>query len=280
MTENKNGRNHVRQTPKDRNMTEKNTKRRNAVIAAVAGAALLVGGSTYALWSAGGTFSDGTITAGDLNLSIDGPVGQYDVSADRTDSSSKPIKDKADGVVLTMKTAEAADVTNLNNTSGALSGHTVDLSTWRIVPGDTVAVVTPMTVTLKGDNLVAALTMDTTKLAEDLTSEGITYQYAVFDSTGAQLGETMSLVVGDEDESLALLQANGSGQTTGVDDTLDSTGVPTVNVDGTATVTLVVFGNFSSATTGRTYANTADALSDIPVTLAQVRQGTDQFAGQ
>ncbi len=256
-------------------MTERNAKRRNAVIAAAAGAALLIGGSTYALWSASGNVTGGTITAGNLDLTVD-QSRAYDVSADRDDSTVAPVQ-ITEGTTLTLATGETGSVTNLNNTAGAISGHPIDkLADWRIVPGDTVAVAIPMDVTLVGDNLVADLTMDTTGLeASDLGNAKMTLQYALFDSNGKQIGQVQTLAINEKSELIARLQANGTGQDDGVDDTVAGTTIPVVETDGTSVMTLVVFGNFDETATDQKL--TADALGEIPVTLTQVRTGTEQF---
>jgi len=162
-----------------------------------------------------------------------------------------------------------------------LQGHAIsDLSTWRIVPGDTVAVVIPYTVTLIGDNMVAALTLDTTNLVDttNKANDGTTYYYALFDAAGAQIGTTQPVgTVANTALLVGYFQANGTGQAGGVDDTIGATTVPVVATNGTAVVTLALFGYFDANTTDRDYVGLADVLGSVPTTLTQVRSITDQF---
>ena len=275
-------------------------KRVTAILAVAAGAALLVGGSTYALWSANSTMDGGTITSGDLNL-VAGTVSSYDVSFDRSDGTVGTVYSVGTGdteVPLTFNEGQA-DVVPLNaGDDGTLTGHPIDsLDDWLIVPGDTVAVVFPYTVTLKGDNMVAQLALDTSGLRQ--INGGMSYYYAIFDAEGNQIGTTQK--IGGGNYPVALFQANGDGQTLGLDDYYtDSDGnsvlVPTVGTDGTVDVTLVVLGYFDENTSDRDYvtgtvddsatcrnagpgefATCADDLKHLSATLTQVRQGTDNF---
>jgi alternate signal-mediated exported protein len=192
-------------------MTSKSTKRRNSIIAAVAGAALLVGGSTYALWSATASIDGGTITAGDLDLEA-GTLSAWDVSEDRTDIDS-------DGVA----TAASSDPEFAAVTLAGLSGHLIDsLDTWRMVPGDTVALLFPYKITLVGDNLVAALEMPGVDTLIGTTTDffnnaaNLVLEYQIFDADGVALGARAPLE--DEDFQVAYFQANGTGQDNGIDD--------------------------------------------------------------
>ncbi|MDR2931352.1 MAG: SipW-dependent-type signal peptide-containing protein [Propionibacteriaceae bacterium] len=264
-------------------MTEKTTKRRNAVIAAAAGVALLIGGSTYALWSATGNIAGGDITSGTLEMTV-GTVAGYDVSGDRYDSTIAAVQNTAStpATLTFASTDEAAKVVNVKQTANAISGHPItSLGTWMITPNDTVLVSMPLNVTMKGDNLVADLTMDTTGLVGKITNKDMVYQAAIFGDDGKQIGtvQTLDTATGNAALKVATFQANGDGQNSGQDDK-DSAGalVPTVGVDGTASVTLVIFGHFADKTPqdASSYAAT-DALGSIPVALTQVRSGTDLF---
>ena len=293
-------------------MKEKKNGRKRviAILAVAAGAALLIGGSTYALWSANAIKDGGTITSGDLNLVAGDVVSSYDVSFDRSDSTVYPVDVVGtDGspVPLTFNVGQAADVVPLNagENKVTLKGHFIEsLDDWQIVPGDTVAVLFPYTVTLKGDNLVARLTLDTTGLG--LINPGMSYYYAIFDADGQQIGTTNKITSDITDYPVALFQANNAGQTQGIDDqytdpvTGDVVGVPIVDqynvAENTAVVTLAVFGYFDEDTSNRNYVTgTADAsltcdnadlgtatqcidsLKDLRATLTQVRWGTTLF---
>ena len=207
---------------------------RNAVIAAMAGAALLVGGSTYALWSASAGFSGGTITAGNMNITA-GEMTSWDVSADRIDLAS-------DGATI----ATADDVVLV----GAPNGLPIDLTSWTIVPGDTVALVFPYEVTLKGENLVASLTLP--GLDSLLTSNefaNLTLKYQVFDGAGVAKVESPAELPSDDFEGAYFRAA-----------------------DGDAGVALVLYVTFDSQTADRDDVEAVMTLAnDLTVQLEQVR---------
>ena len=264
-------------------------KRATAVLAVAAGAALLIGGSTYALWSQTANMNGGMITSGDLQL-LAGDVSSFDVSADRVDSSTTEEKDRSvlDAALnpLTFNQGEASAVENLNcgEDEVTLTGHVIgEPGEWLIVPGDTTAVLFPYAVTLKGDNLVAELTIDTTGLVKD--NVHMAYYYAVFDAEGKQIGSTHQLG-SDPALSVALFQANQAGQGAGVPDKYTESGevIPIIDIndenDQTGVITLVVFGHFDKATPDREMANTTDDLRGLTATLIQVREGTDNFIDQ
>src|SRR5262245_31002210 len=117
-------------------VTEERKRRRGLLWLAGGTAAVLLSGSTFALWSASDTFTGGTITAGDLNLVKSADTSFYDVSADRKDAT-----------------------TTVPGTDGSQKGHTITPDTWRIVPGDKVAASFSSDVTLEGDILVGKLSI-------------------------------------------------------------------------------------------------------------------------
>ncbi|MCL1899205.1 MAG: SipW-dependent-type signal peptide-containing protein, partial [Promicromonosporaceae bacterium] len=139
-------------------------RRRRKGLAWLAGstAALLalVGGGTFALWSASDDFTGGTIIAGDLNIVLD-DESWWDTSPDRTDGDTRVPGAPAPGAEIRLP-AGMVPVQDL------FTGHEVtDLNQWRMVPGDTVLRVINTTVTLSGDNLIAGLYLD----IEDLDPE-------------------------------------------------------------------------------------------------------------
>jgi len=243
-------------------MTSKSTKRRNAVIAAIAGAALLLGGSTYALWSANVPLSGGTIVAGELKLTGK-PMETWDISKDRTDN-----QDGAPG----------------NNT-----GHPInDPAKWRMVPGDRVAMVFPYTVTLKGDNLVAELTIegDFDKVVEaservsvldgngdpvldeqdnPVTEPAVTLKYQLFDSAGADLSQGEQPVPTDAKSIfVSYFQDNDdAGQAAGEPDG----DITRVGVYGSRDVTFVLYVDFSKLAT--------DSHPDAPPVVVGDQNVTD-----
>jgi len=165
-------------------------------LAGALGLALLASGGTYALWRGSSIFGGGQVTAGDLDLSPCTKLDWYDISPDRTDigtggvDSAYPIlSDKYDGIIDFSQFRPVSDLTYTRaflrsrvlavnpaaNWGGAtpaeypleyvnymdVKAHVInDISTWRMVPGDTVlAVCSDMIVTLEGDNLVAELAL-------------------------------------------------------------------------------------------------------------------------
>jgi len=276
--------------------TQASTKRRNAVLAGAAGVALLLGGSTYALWSDTAEITGGTIHAGDLALgSVE--LTQWDVSADRYSRTGETIANIMIGVdpsdyPLTFATGQVQYYNGTASTDGAdgdrgpfgvkvsgddeLQGHAIDLDTWMITPGDTAAMVATTSVTLAGDNLVAELAINGSAFLPDIPeNEGLTYHFAIFDEAGAQVG-SIAAITGATDQRIALFQAPNAGQG-GVDDRAGSPLASIKVADGTVSVTVVVLVHFNANTSGTTYTNASDLLGSIDLNLNQVREGTDGF---
>ena len=236
-----------------------NHKRRNAIIAAAAGVALLMGGSTYALWSASANLSGGKIIAGDLNI-VGAAMNYWDVSADRSDAT--------------------AIVTNSVNTAqqlGALLGHNITNivtagteaydQVWSMVPGDTVAITYPYTITLVGDNLVGALTINASALtaatAGMALDANITLKYALYDQKGVELSAPAALPAADT-TPVGYFQGDNTTQTAGQLEAALPAAIPVVETDGTAVITLVIFATFDAATSGR------DDVTDTSATTVQL----------
>jgi len=94
-------------------------KKTTGVLAGVAGAALLMGGTTFALWSDSAGVDGATLTAGNLEVTTS-DWGWQDVSPDRS--------------------------------GGA---HDIDLDSFKIIPGDVIQGTFDVGVTLEGDNMAA-----------------------------------------------------------------------------------------------------------------------------
>ncbi|MCL2490303.1 MAG: alternate-type signal peptide domain-containing protein [Propionibacteriaceae bacterium] len=163
-------------------------KARNGVIAAALGAALLMGGGTYALWTTQADLNGGTITAGNMSITADEttPFLAFDISADRLDTTEDAVEI---GGVSVDKTG--APIT--------------DLSTWRMVPGDTVALLFNYDLLLEGDNLQATLSLDGLDGANGF--EHLTLAGTLYDSNGLPL----AVVDADEAQVDGLTQ-NDSGR--------------------------------------------------------------------
>ena len=249
-------------------MTSNNGRNRRAqgILAGLAGAALLLGGGTYALWSASDNITGGKITAGDLNIKA-GTFAAFDVSADRADAT--------DEVIAGVNT---------------FLGHTVDLtagddSEWRIVPGDTVALVFPFTATVKGDNLVAELTMNTRAVlaSKDFTKPAgqLEFNYRLFHGA-TEITNGPTAIPAQDSTKVAVIASNdldmggGAADTAGVDIVVDDSGT-TIN---TAEVTYVLLVTFKSSAADRENVNEiADLSTALAATLTQIRTpaGTGQF---
>ena len=280
-------------------MNQASAKRRNALLAGAAGVALLIGGSTYALWSQQASLNGGTITAGNLALTA-AALGNYDVSADRVTHGTSPDQEvvgpiqDANNQDLTFGAGQVAayngDTTTpgldgdpgtygINAVSDVLQGHSIaNLDTWLIVPGDTVALAQTLNVTLTGDNLVATLDVDGTGFLANALNSDMVYHYALFGSDGKQLGDIEPIA--NAVQPIALLQADSTGQGGGTDDYYGvDPNLVKVPVVGTAKLTLVVFGHFKDTgnTQGIDNVNVIDALNSFKVDLTQVRDYTDGF---
>ena len=242
-------------------MTNKSTKRRNAVISAIAGAALLVGGSTYALWSANDTIRGGTITGGNLAIAV-GDMQAWDVSEDRIDIDTNGVT-AADGETV-LQGLRGHAIKNLQP-------QNVGDPYWKMVPGDTVAMAFPYTITLEGDNLVAGLEIqgdlsEVIKATEQIgggQSGGeaiiiggrsvISLRYQIFDKNGAPLTEAPQSVGDIKDGfTVSYFQDSGIGQDDGKPEGQmpNNPKIPVVGTDGTATITFVLFVDFSSDAVG------------------------------
>ena len=257
-------------------MTEEK-KRRKGLVWVAGGAALLLGGSTFALWSASDTFAGGTITAGDLNLVQAADTTFWDVSSDRLDATA-----------------------TLTGTDGSQLGHALspsDASTWRMVPGDKVAATFSADVTLEGDNLVGLLSLDGLDAVEsDIT--GVSYSYEVYQDGEVVVQETALPTVANA--PLLYLSAPGTGQDAGAEDAT-ATG-PVGGAAAATTVfpmaaetedfTVVIYGSFfvdgdgdfrytgedaDSTVTERTDVTLSNTLAELTLSLEQVRDTGAQF---
>jgi alternate signal-mediated exported protein len=162
------------------------------------GAALLLGGGgTLANWNAAATQTPGTIVAGDLNVVNSTSAGTW--------------KDRA--------------------------GTTIDINTYKVVPGDKLTYTQDLTVTLHGD-----------KMAANVTTAGVTPTNG-FTATNVSVSP-VALTVG----SAAL--AN-----------------PLVAAAGTQTVTATVSFEFLSSTTGRTDVGVAYNFNTVAFQLTQEIKG-------
>ncbi|QIM19227.1 alternate-type signal peptide domain-containing protein [Leucobacter coleopterorum] len=264
-------------------VTEKKQRRRGLLWVAAGTAALLVGGSTFALWSANDMFSGGTITAGDLNIVTKNDTTFWDVSGDRADATE-----------------------TVGNTDGSQLGHSItDVNTWRIAPGDKLAASFEPTITLDGDNLVARVGLDGLDKLESGIS-GMNYSYEIY--YGSKLLVKESKLPEVADAPLLYLSATADGQAAGLEDHTHGIlgeaepvtgveaqkavfGMPTIKED----LNVVIYASFYKKTdeeyangdfaykptdetvTERTDVTAADVLAEMKVALTQVRDTGKQF---
>lgn len=248
-------------------VTEEKKRRRGLIWVAAGTAALLMGGSTFALWSASDTFTGGTITAGDLNIENTVDTSFWDVSSDRVDA-----------------------VETVPGTDGTQLGHLIeDVATWRIVPGDKLAATFQPTLTLDGDNLVARVGIDGLQNLEN-NAENISYSYEVYYGDAMLVQETELPTAADA--PLFYLSAPATGQDAGAEDATngilgrDATAVAGADAQTavfgmpatTAALNVVIYATFDAATTDRVDTTVADALGDLTVSLSQVRDAGAQYA--
>lgn len=257
-------------------MTEEK-KRRKGLVWVAGGAALLLGGSTFALWSASDTFAGGTITAGDLNLVQSADTTFWDASSDRADATA-----------------------TITGTDGSQLAHALDpadAATWRMVPGDKVAAAFSADVTLEGDNLVGLLSVDgLDEIERGIT--GLSYSYEVYQAGAIVVQETALPTTAEA--PLLYLSAPATGQDAGAEDAtatgpvVGGTAASTVYsmTDETEDFTVVIYGSFfvdgdgdfrysdeetDSTVTGRTDVTLADTLAELTLSLQQVRDTGAQF---
>jgi len=247
------------------------TRRRLTALTGIGlGAALLIGGGTYALWTSTATFSNTqTVSSGRLEIKVpeSGAVTAYDASLDRVDGDKVPIL-------------------------GNILAHEISLGDWRAVPGDRIALVYKVEGTLIGDNLVASLGI--TELSAEAAaglSDVVSFQYQVFnldednDTTPTALTTLKALPTSFGTDPLAYVQASASGQDDGADDvyadnakvtavgaTAGAT-IPLVKQDGSIHIGVVLYATFTGGLENQAdEQNKAIAtLKDLKVTLTQVR---------
>lgn len=225
---------------------ERRNRRRTGLLAGLAGGVLLVGGSTFALWSDSDTQTGGTITNGNLDVAKVGSVAYYDTSTDRTDAN-----------------AEAGNpVTRAN-------GHGVaDIAAYSIVPGDKLEANYPFAVALDGDNMVAKISAS---LPTGTAAQGVTFTaqaYYLNNGTWTAVGTPQALnasgTAADLGNFQADLQLNG----------LPDSPLPIItkkSVDTDANVTVVVRASFDAATANRVSTQATSVLGDVKVDVAQIR---------
>lgn len=137
-------------------------------LAGLTGIGLLVGGTTFALWTDSDRSPGGTIAAGTLQVEVH-DANWRDISMDRRDR-----------------------------------GHEIQLDAFKIIPGDVIQAKYPVRVALEGDNMVAQLRL--VRPGKNTTGElaaGLDISYEIQDANGRTVatagrrGATVTLVSAD-----------------------------------------------------------------------------------
>ena len=194
------------------------------VIAGAAGAVLLLGGSTFMLWSDSATVPGAQIASGNLDLTFEAP-SWYDVSADRTDSP-----------------------------------HSIDLDSFKIIPGDTIEGHYEVGLDLVGENLVAEFGLEYAGAATGDLLDGLDIEYMSVDATDAVL-------------------ATGTGGVTALFASDDNGNPGTLDVVAAAgtTVTVIVSVTFDASTADQDLTESLATLSAATLELNQVRTGAHGY---
>lgn len=222
------------------------SRRRIGVLAALAGAVLLVGGTTYALWTDDSLQAGGVITNGNLDIASQGAVTYWDVSPGDPDrTSTTPIT--------------------------GIDAHAVtDVGAYRIVPGDVLEANYGFAAALSGDNVVAGLTV---LFPDARPIPGVTFSAQAYYFTGSgwtPVGTPTTVVPGGTEIDLGLFQS--ANQLNG-----DlAPGIPVVTLaditsQSSPNVTVVVTTTFDSAVSGQTSMDLATTVGDVTLRLAQTR---------
>lgn len=175
------------------------------IIAGAAGILLLAGGSTYALWSDSGTVNGGSITTGNLDVEVGAGVWQ--------------------------------DVSDPNAITG------VTLADFTMVPGDTLQLTQPVTITATGDNIRGRLSVTSTANTAALFSatEGVTATYRLMDGTTPVTAESASSGVFGTDTIYDFPAATAKSYTVQITVSFDETTPDQVKTTMTAALSALTF---------------------------------------
>jgi alternate signal-mediated exported protein len=230
-------------------------QRRNGIIAGVVGVALLFSGTTFALWSESGSYTNnGDIQSGNLSLTKNGSIAFYDVSADRKNP------DSGDTLKATGK-----------------AGHVItNLANYRIVPGDQIAVVYPFTAGLKGGNLVAQLKADFSGGASGPNSFTAENGKDVIEMTyGIVVADTLTTNTGTVDRTSTTTANLGYVASADSDEKAASQPIAVFPTDS-VNMKVVFYVTFINDATANM--NALEKLKDVKITLEQARSGGGFFA--
>lgn len=211
-------------------------KKTTGVIAGAAGVALLMGGGTFALWSDSAQVPEAAITSGNLDVAVVAPG--CDVSGVEGQASTSPW--------------HWADV----STDRQDSPHWINLSEFRIIPGDTIEGRIGIDVGLEGENMVA-------QLGADLGLEEGALDVLDIDVTAVTQGAEACDEVPLQDGTITLAS----------EDNGNAAGLTTVGAtaEGAADFTAVVTITFPETVANQDHVRETVDLSGAAITLNQVR---------
>jgi alternate signal-mediated exported protein len=198
-----------------RTEAERKSRRVKGIAAGVAGIAMLLGGSTFALWSDSESLGGATeIIHGKLDLGGTVTKKIYDISATQNAAHT--------GTSL-LATGTARDITS-------------DIANVRAVPGDDYEIdMTGITVDLAGDNMVANLVF---KLdSGTVYSDGWTFAYTLFKDGSTVSGKTNVTATATEMQTgitISDLNVSSSSYSLAIKASFDATGTNYIFTDGTA----------------------------------------------
>ncbi|MDR2114602.1 MAG: hypothetical protein LBO75_04910 [Bifidobacteriaceae bacterium] len=219
--------------------SNRRTNRVRGLIAGAAGVALLLGGSTFALWSVSDTKGDSTsVKAGSMSVTAGSEVTLYDVSADR------------------------ANIDGDTETVTGRPGHAVTVADLDLAPQDTIAVALPFKVSVVGDNVVGKLSATLPTLNGDLAdSLTIDTSATLFQKTGTSTWDSGTAVPVVNNQNIEL------GYYSSEEDKGEN-GVLPVPTDGD--FRLVVFITFNDVATDIDMSSVAD-FKNLGIKLDQIR---------
>jgi len=196
----------------------------------------IAAGGTFALWNDSATVTGGEITSGNLDLAVAAGAWE-DVSL-------------ANGDIGTPE----ADVEDMVSSAGLIT----NLSAFRMVPGDTVVGNFATTVALEGNHAFAELEVN---LNEGITlPTGFAVDYRLDGGAWTALATNNKILfVAPDGENASTFGAQVAGQTA-------------IAGTGDTTVDLEIRVYFDDATTGQTSVQSTVDLTDVVVTLTQVRE--------
>ncbi|HLS65290.1 MAG TPA: alternate-type signal peptide domain-containing protein [Ruania sp.] len=211
-------------------------KKTTGVVAGIAGAALLMGGTTFAMWKDSADVPGATLSSGNLEVTTS-DWGWQDVSPDRS--------------------------------GGA---HDIDLSDFKIIPGDVIQGSFDVGVTLEGDNMAALVQFtdangDPITSTADLVDGGLAAGLVDISFDVAWNGQSLPVTFDGLADGIVLYS-------------YDNTDAGTFQLPAASEeVTVTVTATFDEDTSDRVLTEAQTSLSGSGFTLSQMREGAAGYNG-